>query len=109
MIGRKTKGGRVMMSMPLMFPTGTALGLGDGLGLSIGDGEGDGESDGVGDAAGVGEGGPWRVKSACGFGSTLAYRWWSPGASPGKGFTTTVKAPLALQTVEPATRLGSSQ
>ena len=97
------------MSMPLMFPTGTALGLGDGLGLSIGDGEGDGESDGVGDAAGVGEGGPWRVKSACGFGSTLAYRWWSPGASPGKGFTTTVKAPLALQTVEPATRLGSSQ
>jgi hypothetical protein len=74
MIGRKTKGGRVMMSMPLIFATGTALGLGDGLGLSVGDGDGDGESDGVGDAAGVGVGGPWRVKSACGLGGTLAYR-----------------------------------
>jgi hypothetical protein len=74
MIGRKTKGGRVMMSMPLMFPTGIALGLGEGLGLSVGDGEedGDGESDGVGDSAGVGVGVPWRVKSACGLGWTLA-------------------------------------
>jgi hypothetical protein len=72
MIGRKTKGGLVMMSMPLMFATGTGLGLDEGLGLSDGDGEGDGESDGVGDSAGVGEGWPWRVKSACGLGWTLA-------------------------------------
>jgi hypothetical protein len=70
MIGRKTKGGRVMTSKPLMFATGIALGLAEGLGLSVGEGEadGDGDSDGVGEAAGVGEGGPWRVKSACGLG-----------------------------------------
>jgi hypothetical protein len=109
MIGRKTKGGRVMMSIPLMFASGTGLGLADGLGLSIGEGEGDGDSDGVGDTTGVGVGEPSRVKSACGLGGTLAKRWCTPGASPGKGLTTTVKAPLALQTVEPATRLGSSQ
>jgi hypothetical protein len=111
MIGRKTNGGLVMMSMPLMFATGTGLGLDEGLGLSDGDGDddGDGESEGVGDSAGVGDGGPWRVKSACGLGGTLAYRWCSPGASPGNGLTTTVKAPLLLATVDPATRLGSSQ
>lgn len=74
MIGRKTKGGRVMMSIPLMGATGAALGVGDGLGLSVGDGEGDGEgeSEGVGGAGGVGLGGPSRVKSACGLGGTLA-------------------------------------
>jgi hypothetical protein len=72
MIGRKTKGGRVMMSMPLIPATGTGLELGDGLGLSDGEGEGDGESDGVGDAAGVGDGAPSRVKSAWGLGGTLA-------------------------------------
>jgi hypothetical protein len=76
MIGRKTKGGRVMMSIPLMGATGAALGVGDGLGLSVGDGEaegdGDGESDGVGEAGGVGVGGPSRVKSACGLGGALA-------------------------------------
>jgi hypothetical protein len=66
MIGRKTKGGRVMMSMPLIPATWIGLELGEGLGLSVGEGEGDGdgESDGVGDAAGVGEGAPSRVKSA---------------------------------------------
>jgi hypothetical protein len=66
MIGRNTKGGRVMMSIPLMGATGAALG--DGLPVSVGegdaDGDGEGESEGVGEAAGVGLGGPSRVKSA---------------------------------------------
>ena len=72
MIGRKTNGGRVMMSIPLMDATGTALGLGDGLSVGDGGADGEGESDGVGDAGGVGEGGPWSVKSACGLGGSLA-------------------------------------
>lgn len=76
MIGRNTKGGRVMTSSPLMDATGMALGVGDGPGLSVGEGDadGDGESDGVGEAEAVGVGVPSRVKSACGLGSTLAYR-----------------------------------
>jgi hypothetical protein len=73
-MGRKTKGGRVMMSIPLMPATGSALGLGDSVGLSVGDGDGVGESEGVGETAGVGEGGPSRRKSARGLGGTLAYR-----------------------------------
>lgn len=73
MIGRKTKGGRVMMSIPLIDATGAKVGLGDGLVLAVGEGDadGDGESEGVGDAGGVGVGGPSRVKSACGLGGTL--------------------------------------
>src|ERR1700687_791398 len=95
MIGRNTNGGRVMMSIPLMPATGCGLGLDDGEGLSVGDGDGVGESEGLGDAVGVGDGSPSRRKSARGLGGTLAYRWWTPGWSPGNGLTTTRRAALA--------------
>src|SRR3984893_5858676 len=88
MMGRKTKGGRVMMSLALMPAAGGALGLRDSVGLSVGDGDGVGESEGVGEAAGVGDGGPSRRKSARGLGGTLAYRWLISGRWPGKGFPT---------------------
>jgi hypothetical protein len=66
MIGRKTKGGRLMMSNPLRGAAGRRLG--DGLGLGEGDGDGEGEGIGVGESAGVGEAGPSSVKFAQGAG-----------------------------------------
>jgi hypothetical protein len=72
MIGRKTSGGLVMASRPLMAATGVALG--DGLGLSLGVGEGDsvGVGDADGEADGVGDDVPCSVKLAHGPGDTLA-------------------------------------
>ena len=77
MIGRNTKGGRVMMSNPEM-PPDAAEGNGEGVSNrdedadGDSDGDGDGDSDGVGEAGGVGVGVPSRVKSPCGLGGTLA-------------------------------------
>jgi hypothetical protein len=69
MIGRKTKGGLVMMSRPEIPPP--PVRAPDACGLPVGDGEGEGDSTGVGEA-GVGLGVAWRVKLAHGLGCTLA-------------------------------------
>ncbi len=88
---------------------------GDGLGLEVADGEGDGEPDGEGEsegdgeAAGVGVGDPCSVKLAQGFGCTLAHRWCTPGASPGKGVTALVKLPAESVVTLAATRDCESQ
>ena len=72
MIGRKTSGGLVMTSRPLMAATG--VGLGDGLGLSLGVAEGDsvGDADAEAEADGDGDDVPCSVKLAHGLGATLA-------------------------------------
>jgi hypothetical protein len=75
MIGRKTSGGLVMMSRPLMAATGVALG--DGLGLSLGVAEGDSvgdcDADGEAEADGDGDDVSCSVKFAHGLGATLAH------------------------------------
>ena len=70
MIGRKTKGGLVMMSNPLRPPPVRAA---DACGVAAGEGDAEGcNGDGEGAADGVGVGGGRRVKLAHGLGGTLA-------------------------------------
>ena len=65
MIGRKTKGGLVMMSNPLMPPLPPGLVRGpDACGLSIGEGVGDA----CGEVDGSGVGATCKVNLAHGFG-----------------------------------------
>lgn len=70
MMGRKTKGGRVIRSMPLKVAA-TGVGLATSVGLGLLEGEGDVSGDGEGDGDGVGEA-AWSEKSAKGLGGTLA-------------------------------------
>lgn len=92
MMGRKTNGGLVMMSSPLMPPpAGRTPDTGE---VSVGEDDGEvsvGEAGGVG----VGVGAPRRVKLAHGLGWTLAQSLWTAGLSPANGVTTLVKAPLS--------------
>jgi hypothetical protein len=110
MIGRKTKGGRVMTSSPPRpeFDVSTS---GEGLGDGVGDAcaEGDAAGEGEGEAGGVGVGGPCRVKVAQGLGWTLAQILWVPGRSPGKAVTDLVNPPEESAVTEPATRSAVSQ
>jgi hypothetical protein len=103
-MGRKTKGGRVMMSSPLMPPPAgrapEACGVAEvGVGVSAGEGV----------TPGVGVGVARNVKVACGLGWTLAYSVWTFGLSPANGLTTFVKLPLSSVTTEAATWVGTSQ
>jgi hypothetical protein len=105
MIGRKTKGGLVMMPNQPTLPPVRAP---DACGFS--EDEGDvGDSEGEGEVGGVGLGGAWRLKLAQGLGGTLAQSLWMAGLSPANGFTTWMKAPFASVTTEVATWLGLSQ
>jgi hypothetical protein len=108
MIGRKTKGGRVMMSSPLRPPPFPPPVRGpDACGLSTGEGVGDSPGDGV--PATVGVGGGRSVKLAQGLGWTLAHSLWTFGLSPAKGLTVLTKEPLASVTTDAATWLEASQ
>src|SRR6202521_3485149 len=107
MIGRKTNGGLVMMSSPLIppLPPGRTPEACDVL---------VGEDDGVvsvGEEGGVGAGlgAPWRLKRAHGLGWTLAHSLWTAGLSPANGVTGLVKAPLSSVTTDAATWADVSQ
>jgi hypothetical protein len=105
MIGRKTNGGLVMMSSPLMPPPPGRTP--DACGVSAG--EGVGVSPGEGESFGVGVGGPWRVKFAHGFGWTLAHSLWTFGLSPLNGLITLVNAPVSSLTTDAAMWVEVSQ
>jgi hypothetical protein len=108
MMGRKTKGGFEMTSKPLrLAATGVGLALAAVVGVADGEGEVSGLGDG--DPCGVGEAVAASVKLAQGNGLTLAHRRWTPGASPGKGFTWVTKLPLPSALAPPATWPGESQ
>lgn len=103
-MGRKTNGGREMMSKPLsvdVIRAGVAVRLGVCSGDVVGRGESLGEA--VGDGEAVAES---RAKFAHGLGGTLAQTLCTPGASPLKGLMRVLKLPLASAVAEPATLFG---
>ncbi len=108
MIGRKTNGGLVIMSSPLMPPPPPGR-TPDACGVSPAAGVGDEVSIGDGVMPGVGVGTPCSVKLAHGCGCTLAQSLWTFGLSPRKGLTTLVNAPVSSATTEPATWVERSQ
>jgi hypothetical protein len=95
MIGRKTNGGLVITSSPLLPPPFTVSATGDALGLGLGEAEGVGMAEGDGGAGGVGVGDPCNVKFAHGPGGAVAQMRCTPGLSPGNGVTTCLNSPLA--------------
>ena len=95
MIGRKTNGGLVMMSSPLMPPP---PGRTPDAGVSVAVGVGDDVSSGDGVTPGVGGGGPCNVNVAHGLGCTLTHSLCTPGLSKGRGLSTLVNAPEASLT-----------
>jgi hypothetical protein len=107
MIGRKTKGGLVMMSRPLMPPPpGRAP---DAWEFPAAEGVGDDVSTGEGEVDAVGVGAGWRAKLAQGFGWTLAHSLCAAGLSLANGLTAFVKEPLSSVTTVVATWLETSQ
>src|SRR2546428_3120356 len=100
MIGRKTNGGFVITSSPLL-PEPVVNVNRDALADEAGEGDGDdgGEADGDGDAAGVGVGGPFRGDPAPGGGcfspAAPPHRVCWPGLSPGNAVTLGAKFPVA--------------
>jgi len=76
------------------------------VGSSVGEGEGCSEGLGEEDGVGVAD---WSVKLAHGLGCTLAHSLWTPGASPERGWTRTLKLPLPSAVALPATLVVWSQ
>src|SRR5256885_9934307 len=76
------------------------------VGSSVGEGEGCSEGLGEEDGVGVAD---WSVKLAQGLGCTLAHSLWTPGASPERGWTRTLKLPLPSAVALPATLVVWSQ
>src|SRR5215469_15925833 len=95
--GRNTKGGLVMTSRPFSVLPPPGLELRGALEATSGVGVGEG--DGVGAGVGVGVGAT-SVKFAQGLGATVAHSLWRPGASPGYGFTRTLKFPFPSAVAE---------
>src|SRR2546427_12833509 len=105
MIGRKTNGGFVITSSPLL-PEPVVNVNRDALADEAGEGDGDdgGEADGDGDAAGSGGGGPRRGKPAHGGGwikpAPPPQRVWWAGTLPRNALTFVAKISVASVAVQ---------
>ena len=106
-MGRKTNGGLVRRSIPVMLATG----LGVVVRVGLADGDGDGDADGEGDGEGDGDaaGGACRVKLAHFTGGPDVQMLCRPGGSLGNEVTTLLKEPAGSVVTAAITFDGLSQ